>query len=331
MKKIPFLLLSITTCVAIILTLSCHSGINQEGEWTNFNTDDGLADNLVFKANEAPDGSIWLATLSGVSRFTPTGTFENLTTENGLPSNCAVTIACGADGRIWVGTDAGLAIVDGDSITTYTTADGLPSNVINCISLEDNNTAWVGTNDAGLCRFAPGGTVTIYDTGNTPLQSDIIWDIAVVSADKIVIGTDNGAAIFLPPDSWQILDSGDGLAGNEVFCVYPWGEVIWFGTDNGVSKFSAGVFTNFNTSNSGLSDNVVGGICADNDGDPLWFATLNGGVNRLEGETGWTVYGPGYQPGPLINGINSALCTSKNVKWFGTNGGGASRYSPMVQ
>jgi ligand-binding sensor domain-containing protein len=331
MKETPTLLYPIIICATAILIVTCQSDINPEGEWTNFNTDDGLASNMVFDADEAPDGSIWLATFSGVSRFTPNGTFENLTTADGLPSDYILTIVCGEDGRVWVGTDSGLAIIDGDSISTYTTADGLPSNNINCVSLEDADTAWVGTNDAGLCQFTPGGEVTVYDTSNTPLQSDIIWDIAVASADKIIIATDAGAAIFIPPNNWQIIDTGDGLASNQVFCAYPSGEVIWFGTGGGVSKFSEGIFTNFNTSNSGLSDNAVSGICADNDGDPIWFATLNGGVNRLQGETTWTVYGPGNQPGPLINGINSALCTSKNIKWFGTNGGGASRYSPPVQ
>jgi len=325
-------ILALFTLIAILIMLSCgESGINIEGVWFNFTTADGLASNLVFEADEATDGTIWLATYEGASHFLADATFANLTTADGLPSDVVLCLVCGDDGRLWLGTDDGLAIYDGSTITTYTTADGLPSNEINTISLEDADTAWVGTADAGICRFVPSVSATTYDTGNSDLPSDIVWDIVVVSNSKIIIATNSGAAIFTPPDDWQVFTVGDGLVNDQVFCAYPLGETIWFGTNGGASKYEGGTFTSYTPQNSGLSDSAVSGICADNDGDPMWFATLNGGVNRFENGTDWRIYGPGQDDGPLVSGINSALCTTQNIKWFGTNGGGASRFSPYVE
>jgi len=194
-------ILSLFILIVMVILLSCgESGINLEGVWFNFTTADGLASNMVFEADEASDGTIWLATYEGVSHFLADATFANLTTADGLPSDVVLSLVCGDDGRLWLGTEDGLAIYDGSTITTYTTADGLPSNQINTISLEDACTAWVGTADAGICRFIPSVSATTYNTGNSDLPSDIVWAIVVVSDSKIVIATNEGVAIFNPAD-----------------------------------------------------------------------------------------------------------------------------------
>jgi len=68
----------------------------------------------------------------------------------------------------------------------------------------------------------------------------------------------------------------DGLAGNRVYAVAvdPRG-VIWFGTNNGVSKFDGVSWVNYNTGNSGLIDNRVRAIAIDSLGG-VWFGTEYG-------------------------------------------------------
>jgi len=319
----------IILCLPIII-VSCGESNLSPGVWFNFTTSDGLPSNIVYEADEAPDGTIWLATYAGVSHYLANDSFVNLTTADGLPSDFVLCVACGDDGKVWMGTNQGLAVYDGNSFVTYTTGDGLPSDEINTIALEDATTAWVGTDDGGICRFCPGVSAEIYDISNSDLPANQVWDLAF-GDDKVIIATSEGGAIFIPPGNWQVFTVGDGLLNDQVFSVYPLGNDIWFGTAGGVSVYDGSSFTNYTTANSGLTNSSVSGICADSDGNPVWIATLNGGVNRLDNGSDWSAYGPGYQPGPNTLQINSAMCTSANIKWFPTNGGGVSRYSPPAQ
>lgn len=69
-------------------------------------------------------------------------------------------------------------------------------------------------------------------------------------------------------------DNDDGLAGNTVYCVTQDTKgYIWFGTDNGLSRFDGKNFTNF-TTKDGLPDNEVLKVFADSYGR-IWISTFN--------------------------------------------------------
>lgn len=75
----------------------------------------------------------------------------------------------------------------------------------------------------------------------------------------------------------------DGLPNNAVRALFLDSKnVLWIGTENGVSRMENGMFTNFDESN-GLGHNSCWDINEDNDGN-IWFASYGGGVSKFDGK-----------------------------------------------
>ena len=68
--------------------------------------------------------------------------------------------------------------------------------------------------------------------------------------------------------------SADGLVDDNVTCgTYQGNGILWFGTQNGISKFDGVNWTNFTTStDSNLISNTITAIKTTNNGD-LWVGT----------------------------------------------------------
>ncbi|HHH41425.1 MAG TPA: hypothetical protein ENK56_05415, partial [Chloroflexi bacterium] len=127
------------------------------GEWHTFTAQDGLAANTITAIAQAPDGSLWVGTPRGVSRYDGQAweTFTEASTDGGLPDDRVLTLLAGRDGSLWLGTETGgLARYDpaGAHWRTYTRADGLAGDQVLALLEDDQGRLWVGT-DAGLSRF----------------------------------------------------------------------------------------------------------------------------------------------------------------------------------
>ena len=104
-------------------------------DWSQFTTAEGLGSNDVRDIMAAADGTVWVATAGGVSRFS-NGSFTTTNVANsGLPSNSVRAIAEDSQGRIWVATDAGVGMFDGATWTAFTTANGLASNATTSVTI----------------------------------------------------------------------------------------------------------------------------------------------------------------------------------------------------
>ncbi|PSJ76095.1 hypothetical protein C7N43_15575 [Sphingobacteriales bacterium UPWRP_1] len=97
-------------------------------------------------------------------------------------------------------------------------------------------------------------------------------------------------SIFLPAQqpyphpSFRNFGTNDGLPSPEVYCVMQDHRgYMWFGTDNGVSRFNGYTFTNFGPAN-GLQSNVVFNIVEDNR-NRIWFGTMSGELFIFENDT----------------------------------------------
>jgi len=118
-----------------------------DGEtWTTCTAADGLASNFVHAVVVAPDGTVWIGTNQGISRFT------------GL----AATAPMG-DGKAW----STYGVVDGETWTTYTTADGLVDNRVCAVAAAPDGALWFGTRQ-GVSRFTgPVGSAGDRGTWNS--------------------------------------------------------------------------------------------------------------------------------------------------------------------
>lgn len=76
-------------------------------QWTNFNTRNGLAGNVVYSITEAEDGALWFGTDHGVSRFDGK-TWQNYGRGDGLLSENVYALAALPDGEVWLGTRGGV-------------------------------------------------------------------------------------------------------------------------------------------------------------------------------------------------------------------------------
>ena len=113
------------------------------------------------------------------------------------------------------------------------------------------------------------------------------------------------------------------LAGNYINAILKDSTgILWFGTDNGVSKFDGTNWTTY-TKTDGLSVNNVRSIATDKYGN-MWFGTWLGGVTKFDGTT-WKTY-------TTSDGLagNSVMCISSDDEgnmWFGTWLDGVSKLS----
>ena len=131
-----------------------------------------LSSNRAFAVLEDEDGTMWLATDSGLNAIR--GSFDREAGRfdvdswrvygslDGLPSDEISALELDADGHLWVGTGGGLSrIDDGEVAFTLTSSNsGLINDRVTGLLLDaESNELWVGTFD-GLSRLRLGTTST---------------------------------------------------------------------------------------------------------------------------------------------------------------------------
>ncbi len=112
--------------------------------------------------------------------------------------------------------------------------------------------------------------------------------------------------------------SADGLLSDNVNCLdVASGDVLWFGTQNGVSVFDGSTWTDHTVAlDSGLANNTIQAICVTSAGD-VWVGT-DFGASYFDGNS-WTTF-------TTADGLgnNQIKCIEEDAQgdiWFGTNTG----------
>ncbi|HEX5431482.1 MAG TPA: two-component regulator propeller domain-containing protein [Bryobacteraceae bacterium] len=142
------------------LGLALYAG----GHWTRFTAKDGLKDDMVAQAAEAPDGSIWIGYRDsyGLTRLTFLAgkpRVEQFTIGNGLHSDKSVFLGFDRQGWLWDGTDRGADVYDGSRWRHYGRSSGLIWDDCNgnAFFADTDGRVWIGTS-RGLSRFKPQAT-----------------------------------------------------------------------------------------------------------------------------------------------------------------------------
>ncbi|HEY4799869.1 MAG TPA: T9SS type A sorting domain-containing protein [Bacteroidia bacterium] len=178
-------------------------------------------------------------------------------------------------GNKWIGfTYIGLGKFNGTTWTIYNhTNSGLPSDYVTSIAFEPNNTMWVGT-DKGLAKY-DGASWTVYNKSNSGIVSDTINAISL-NGTATYVGSYRGISVF--NGSWTNCTRGNsGLASDTINAIIAeTNGAIWAGTAKGLSKFSGGIWTTYNTSNSALTYNKIQSLHFD--AGNLWIGTNGGGI-----------------------------------------------------
>ncbi len=284
-----------------------NRGVNVfDGEtWTTYGLSDGLVNRRINAIAIDQQGNKWFGTSGGISKLDDGGTPHNksddtwtaYTTSNSqLVFNYISSAAADQAGNIWFGTKLE-AYPDQDGYGVCKFYEGqftnyLANSAINAIAVDNSGNVWVGTDWDGAYKF-DGSNWTPYNTSSSGLASNNVQAIAIESADVKWFGGCITAQVHCP----------------SVVCV-----------SAVASRFNGGWATR--TPPEGFE---VQAIAIDWEGNE-WFGTKYG-IYKFDGAN-WTPYNTSNLPQLGSDNITFIrVDTAEWSIWFGTYGGGVTKYS----
>lgn len=149
---------------------------------------------------EAPDGTLWLGSISGLYRY-HNGAISYQGDANPLLKNRVSTINQMQDGTLVLGTwGAGVLLKKGEAVQQINIDSGLTSDIIRSMYVDEFGTIWAGTNK-GLNR------ITLHS--KSPLRYSIL--------------------------SWT---TAKGLPSNAINAIVKHRDELWLATDDGLCRFN---------------------------------------------------------------------------------------------
>jgi signal transduction histidine kinase/ligand-binding sensor domain-containing protein/CheY-like chemotaxis protein len=295
--------------------------------------------------------NLWIGTASlGVLKYSKNyNVFQSFKAEEyNAPSAKNVIRGIAADNKnnLYLATDAGFEYFNpvSGATTNYRynpkAASGISGDNTSCILINKaNTTVWIGNYSTGLDRFNPKtGIVTHYAYGKKPnnVGSRAIYALMEDSKGNIWIGTDGGGVNVLDPitNTFKriVHNANDPNSLNDVSIEALYEDKngnIWMGGyTNGISVYhpSSGKFTQINTHNSNLTNDVISYFHEDKKGN-MWIATMEGGFNCLNLKTNKiTAYTE--ENGLINNTINYIAEDRQGFLWL-SSVRGITRFDPV--
>ncbi|MFZ1007099.1 MAG: two-component regulator propeller domain-containing protein [Candidatus Sulfotelmatobacter sp.] len=265
--------------------------------------------------HETSDGTLWIGTIGhGVYKYRE-HKFSQIAAPNSLPSNTALNLFEDAEKNIWIGTQAGMVRLSQTPIQTVSLPDAGDYDA-ETIYQDRNGDLWIAA--ANLFRIRDGEVTKVRFPGITGVR---VRNVFRDSAGSLWIGTE-GRGVFRQ-DGTRLVHylTKDGLVNNFVRAFLQGRDgSVWIATDEGLSRWHAGVFTNFQM-RDGLCYFSTRTLWEDDNRD-IWIGT-DRGVSHLH-------------TGNFVR--DSVTETLKNEKiwaitedsdgglWFGTRTGGLYRW-----
>jgi ligand-binding sensor domain-containing protein len=288
--------------------------------------------------------------------------FKHFSVDNGLEQSQVLTMIEDNRGYIWMGTwGGGLCRYDGIEFASYNNSDGLVNNFILSIYEDSETNLWVGTKN-GLSKYNGLVFETIpFNNGTRMVIGDIVED----NNGIIWLGTNNGLFTY-DGKTMTNYSKQNGFYEDNISCVYKSKDgTIWAGHDQGFSKITGTTFQHF-TKKEGLSNRRVRDIAETADGQMLiatyggglnvfdngnfwnldeqyelkhriihsikvdskgvvWMATNDDGVCCWNPNDS-TLFYLTEKEGLSNNHVSTIIEDSWGFHWFGTSGGGVSKY-----
>lgn len=221
------------------------------------------------------DRNLWVAVEGGVARRTAGGRWRSWTESNGLPDGRTTAIAAGS-GAVWLGTLRGAVAIAGDSIATLplyrdevvrdiaTGAGGVwwatdsgaylyrgkwPTGAlmridhpqkqlegqIDAVGTFGEEVWWAGYR--GIVAYNSGNGTWLDVPAAGPFFPGEITDIALDETNVWITTTQGVWRLIRSREEWYRYDEVDGLLDRRVWCVAIDGQVAWFGTAEGITRF----------------------------------------------------------------------------------------------
>jgi signal transduction histidine kinase/ligand-binding sensor domain-containing protein/AraC-like DNA-binding protein len=214
-----------------------------------------LPHNLVRCITEDLTGNLWVGTEKGLCILNlkeSTSEIELASIQNpkGLNSNAIYALFCDREGDVWVGTYfGGINLWNSKAeffktITAGQDSYSLTDKEIGHISEDSRGRIWIGLEGGGINVLDPKtGLIQTYKhkPGVNSLSYDNVHSIQEGPDNLIYIGTYTGGLNRFDPRTGlfsSITDTKpDPMPSRNIYCLYPAGDSIWIGTDNGIAIY----------------------------------------------------------------------------------------------
>ncbi len=215
---------------------------------------DGLVNNFVRVFLEGRDGSVWIATDEGVSRWRD-GKFTNYLEPNGLCYFSTRSLGEDRNGDIWIGTDRGISHFHADHLIADDVTEALRNEKIWAISQDSDGGLWFGTRTGGLYRWR-FGKLTHYST-RQGLASNSIFELLQDKNGNFWISGPNGISVIARRELDNLMETpsrplaltlygiSDGLETTQLYGAEKPGGIVtsrgevWFASNKGPVRVAA--------------------------------------------------------------------------------------------
>lgn len=288
----------------------------RDGKFRSYAKQDGYSGENVRGFAGAKDGGLWIATSSGLYKYSADAGFHIYTTKDGLSSDRIWTVYESADENVWVGTINGLngfrdgrffpvggdgksqnfvksirETADGsvwcasqkgllrlkdESLTTYATKDGLPEDEIASLAVDRSGNLWVGTVHGRLTRFRDGKFAESLALGDSD-----VWSIFEDREGNIWAGVFSRGLYRLKNGNVTTFAQSEGLLADGTWGVYEdKAGSVWVTTDIGISEIGGGKVVKSYAQKDGLLD-IFTSVVFEDSGNALWIGSPRG-ITKFE-------------------------------------------------
>lgn len=169
----------------------------------HYSTEEGLVNNFVRAFLQGRNGSVWIATDEGVSRWHDQK-ITNFRVSEGLAYFSTRSLLEDHQGDIWIGTDQGLSRLHGDAFQHDGATAALQNEKIWAMHEDSDGGLWFGTRTGGLYRWR-SGTMTHYTTAQG-LASNGIYELLEDGNNNLWISGPNGISAVSRRELDEIAD-----------------------------------------------------------------------------------------------------------------------------
>jgi len=288
--------------------------------WTRrYSERQGLQTPLLWSVAEAPNGALWVGSDSGLVRF-DNGRFEQVVEGAALPHPSAYSLRAEGN-RVWIGTRFGLAVLEGDVLSTPPRFEALATLQVNGIVRDGRGRLWLATNgglfrddgervqrlgefeglddprvrfvlptqDGRLLVGTQSGVFEIREDRALPFAADLGMpaglDITVLhelANGDLVAGSLAELIYVFSGGRWHLLGKAQGMPGNAPFFLAHDETYLWVGGIRGIGRVP---LSDLQALTSGRSDRVRGEMLLNERGD------------RRGGQKGYCCNGAGNSKG----------------------------------
>ncbi len=312
-------------CAVVALLVLSFLPLSQvQAQWTVFDTlNSEIPGNFIYDT-EVVNTTLFAATEQGIGLFNGFD-WETMNSSNsGLPGdNVREILRVGS--ALWFATDKGIGVFDNNEWTVFDQSNSnIPSDNVRDLIVYEG--AIYASTINGLGRFS-NDEWSVFNTANSDLPTNNLQALGLHSDGRLVVGTETDGIVLTDLSTWQHMNqSNSNLPSNITLSLTKTDTDVVVGTwGAGFAVLRGSSFEVYSSDNSGLADNGIQSVYADNCGR-VWVATRNGGINVLDNGL-WRQFSEGNSDFPSRRA--TLVEYSAGVWYFGSDEGLA-LYEPQA-